>query len=80
MILQTMNAHEKYRRAAGLTVSALAHRAGYSHSYASRVEHGWIPASARYRRAFAQICHVPIASVFDPVTARVLSETSKARS
>ena len=55
---------ERLRRRAGLSVTELAQRAGFSHSYVSLVEAGRLRPSARYRSAVAKVLRVPEAVVF----------------
>lgn len=60
---------ERQRRRRGLSVTELARRAGFSHSYVSQVEGGSMKASARYREAVARVLELPEAVVF-PEAAR----------
>jgi ribosome-binding protein aMBF1 (putative translation factor) len=55
---------ERLRRRAGLSVTELARRAGFSHAYVSRVEAGHLRPSARYRQAVAAVLGVPEGVVF----------------
>ena len=64
--VKPITAHERARREAGLTLTAIGIGVGCKHPYVSRVEAGLIPASDRYRRGFAKLCGVAVNEVFGP--------------
>lgn len=72
--VKPLSSHELARRAAGLSLTALAQAIGCDRSYASRIEAGEVAASERYRRGFARACRVAANEVFDLHSARVLNE------
>lgn len=56
--------HERLRRLRGLSVSEMAVRTAFSHSYVSQVEGGHLPPSDRYQAAAARVLGVPVEAVF----------------
>jgi len=63
-VRRTVSAHEQIRRRAGLTITALAERSGYSRPYVSLVEGGLQKPSARYRATIAKALDVPEELIF----------------
>jgi transcriptional regulator with XRE-family HTH domain len=56
--------HERARRRAGYSVSAVARTLGVSHTYVSRVESGEIDPSSRYRTVISELFGVAEETLF----------------
>jgi transcriptional regulator with XRE-family HTH domain len=59
--------HERLRRLRSLSVTEMALETGFSHSYVSQVEGGYLPPSDRYRAAAARVLGVPVEALFPEV-------------
>ncbi len=65
VVRTTISEHERFRRKAGLGVTEMAQRLGFSHAYVSQIESGRIRPSKRYRRAVADLFCLAEEWIFD---------------